>query len=67
MVFAPSIVNIYASDIFPTITDAIYSYKKMQTNELLDNIKLQYSAVIHSLQSASSILKESHNFKRYVF
>lgn len=67
MIFAPSIVDSYGSDVFPSITDAIYAYKKNpNSSELLESIKLQYSVLIHSVQSASLVLKESHNFKRYV-
>lgn len=54
--------------IFPTITAAITSYQNNpNSSDLFENIKLQYSIVINSLQSASSILKEPYNFKRYVF
>lgn len=67
MIFSPSIIDSYGSDVFPSITDAIYVYKKNPTNdELLEEIRLQYSIIIHAIQAASSILKESCNFKRYI-
>lgn len=67
MIFAPSVINSYGSDVFPAITDAIYLYKKnLNSNKLLEDVKLQYSILLHSIQSASSVLKESYNFKRFV-
>lgn len=67
MIFSPSIVNAYGSDVFPAITDTIYLYKKYNDSEILEEIKRQYSILIHSIQSACSVLKESSNFKRYIF
>lgn len=67
MISAPSIINSYGSYVFPSVADAIYAYKKNPSSgELLESIKLQYSVLIHSIQSASLVLKEPHNFKRYV-
>ena len=67
MIFSPSIVNAYGSDVFPAISDTIYLYKKNNNSEILEEIKRQYSILIHSIQSASSVLKEPYNFNRYTF
>lgn len=67
MIYAPSISDAYGGDVFPSVTDAIYNYKKNPHNDdLLEVIKLQVSIVIYAIQSASSVLKEHFDFKRYV-
>ena len=67
MIFAPSLADAYGSDVFPSITDSIYNYKRNSTNlELVEEIKLQISIVTYSIYSAMSILKEPDDFKRYV-
>lgn len=68
MIFAPSISNAYGNDVFPSITDAIYNYKKSpNSNELKENIKMQFAMILHSIYQASSILKEPSDFKRYIY
>ncbi|CAF0930021.1 unnamed protein product [Brachionus calyciflorus] len=66
MIYAPSISDAYGGDVFPSVTDAIYDYKKNPSKELLEKIKLQISIVIYTIQSACSVLKEHFDFKRYV-
>lgn len=66
MIFAPSTSNSYGSDTFPSITDSIYHFKNNQSSsELREKIKLQLSIVTYAIQSASSILKEPTDFRRY--
>lgn len=68
MIYAPSVINSYGSNVFPSITDAIYSYKKNPTSkDLLEYIKQQYAVLIHSIQAGSSVLKDSSDFKRYIY
>jgi hypothetical protein len=68
MVYSPSIADSYGSDTFPSITDAIYNYKKnLQSKEFLEEIRIQLAIVTFSIQSASSVLKEPLNFERYVY
>ena len=68
MIFAPSLADAYGSDSFPSLTDAIYSFKKdgQNSKELVEEIKLELSIVTYAIYSAASILKESHDFKRYI-
>ena len=67
MLFAPSLADAYGSDVFPSIYDSIYNYKRNETNaELVEEIKLQISIVTYSIHSAMSILKEPIDFERYV-
>ena len=69
MIYAPSIFNSYGSNVFPSITDAIYNYKQNQNSscesELIEEIKFQIAIVTYTIQSASSILNEPFDFKRY--
>lgn len=66
MIFAPSIADAYGSDSFPSITDAIYDYNKNPgSKEIIEEIKLQISIVTFSIYSATSILNEPIDFKRY--
>ena len=67
MIFAPSLADAYGSDVFPSITDSIYNYKKNVTNKnLVEEIKLQVSTVTYAIYSALSILKEPVDFERYL-
>lgn len=66
MIYAPSISNSYGSYAFPSITDAIYDYRKNPaSSELIEDIKFQIAVVTYSIQSASSILNEPIDFKRF--
>ena len=66
MIFAPSIADAYGSDSFPSITDAIYYYNKNPgSKEIIEEIKLQISIVTFAIYSATSILNEPIDFKRY--
>jgi len=58
---------IYASGLtFPGLVNAIENYKSNSSSvKLIDDIKLELSIVIYSIQSASSILKEPNDFSRY--
>lgn len=67
MIFSPSIVDAYGSDVFPSVADAIYAYKKNPLPHLLEEIKRQYAILLHAVQSASSVLKQPFDFKRYVY
>lgn len=68
MIYSPSLVDNYGTDAFPAIADSIYAYKKNKSSELLfEEIKLQYSVLIYSIQSASSVLREFWDFSRYVY
>ena len=67
MVFAPSIADAYGSDSFPSITDAIYKYKKNpgSSKEIIEEIKLEISIVTFAIYSATSLLNEPIDFNRY--
>jgi hypothetical protein len=64
MIFSPSILDKYDSDIFPTITDVIKGDQFSNANE---DIKYELSRIIYALQSACTVLKEPSDFGRYVF
>lgn len=64
MIFAPSIIDKYTSEIFPSITDLI---KGNQTSSTSEAIKYELSRVVYALQSACAVLKEPSDFERYVF
>ena len=64
MIYAPSITDTYGSDSFPSLTDAIFEYKKDQTQENIEKIKFSLSVITYTLHSAISILKDPFDFKR---
>lgn len=65
MIFSPSLFNSYGSDFFPSLEDALYNYKKdPKSTKFIEEIKFQLSAVTFTIQSASSILRESIDFSR---
>ena len=66
MIYAPSISDAYGGDVFPSVTDSIYNYKKTPSKEKLEQIKYLISIVIYTIQSGSFVLKEHFDFKRYV-
>jgi hypothetical protein len=78
MIFAPGLADSYGTDTFPSITDAIYLYKKTSSLEdaddsrrssaaAIEEIKYQISIVIYSIHSAISILREPTDFRRFFF
>lgn len=68
MVFSPSVYNSYGGNSFTSIADAIFRYKtnKIEANKssLLDEIREIIAIVAHSINSASSILKDPLDFTR---
>ena len=69
MVFSPSIYNSYGGSSFTTISDALFRYQTntIESNKpkLLEEIKEIIAIVIHSINSASSILRDPLDFKRF--
>ncbi len=61
---APSSKNRYISDLFPFLTNSITLYDKSPGLDMLENVKMQLSIVIYSINSATSILKEPIEFDR---
>ncbi len=66
MIHAPSVADPEGGFVFPSVTDALYEYRKPggDTKENIDKIKLNLSIVVYTLQSAISILKEPFDFSR---
>jgi hypothetical protein len=65
MIYAPSVEDAYGGNIFPSLTDAIYNYKKSQnSSDLIDKIKMSLSVVVYSINSAIAILKQPLDFRR---
>ncbi len=68
MVFSPSVYNSYGGNSFTSIADAIFKYNtnRIETikSGLLDDIREIISIVAHSINSASSILKDPLDFSR---
>jgi hypothetical protein len=71
-IFAPSEVNKYVGTAFPNVANAIFEYEEASeanstTSALdlaLEKIKFNLSVLIYTIQSASSILRESFDFDR---
>ena len=68
MVFSPSVYNSYGGNSFTSIADAIFRYNinKIEANKsnLLEEIKEIISIVAHSINSASSVLRDPLDFNR---
>lgn len=68
-IFAPSILNKYTSEVFPSLADLIIENSRTNnySSGLNDEIKFELSIIIYALQSASAVLKDPIDFIRYVF
>jgi hypothetical protein len=64
MVFSPSVYNTYGGNSFTAISDAILTYEMKQETKLIEEIKEFISIVIHSINAASSVLRDPLDFKR---
>ena len=68
MIFAPSTLDKYTSEVFPSLTDIINDTEndKLTEGEVREKVKYELSIVIYALQSACLVLKEPTDFERYV-
>jgi len=66
-IFAPSILNKYTSELFPSMTDLLIENTDENNTVLGEQIRFELSAIISAVQSASAVLKEPTDFVRYVY
>ena len=66
LVHGPSVSDAAGGDIFPSVTDAIYEYRKNSSSkELPKKIEFNLSIVTYAIRSVISVLKDPTDFTRF--
>ncbi len=66
MIFAPSVLDKYASLIFPSLSEILIENNNSNDSKIREKIKYEISIIIYAIQSACHVLQEPLNFQRYI-